>query len=58
MVETFGPVVGINSTEGDDEVVKLINDSQYGLTAAIYSRDVERIQRLGPKVKLFLLKKI
>jgi len=55
MVETFGPVVGINSTEGDDEVVKLINDSQYGLTAAIYSRDIERIQRLGPKVNLGFL---
>jgi len=52
MVETFGPVVGVNSTEGDEEVIKLINDSQYGLTAAIYSRDIERIQRLGPQLNV------
>ena len=54
MVETFGPIVGVNSTEGDEEVIKLMNDSQYGLTAAIYSRDLERIQRLGPQVINFL----
>ena len=53
MVETFGPIVGVNSTEGDEEVIKLMNDSQYGLTAAIYSRDLERIHRLGPQVRIF-----
>jgi acyl-CoA reductase-like NAD-dependent aldehyde dehydrogenase len=45
--ETFGPAVGIMRVTSDEEAVRLMNDSEFGLTAAIYSNDVERAQALG-----------
>jgi acyl-CoA reductase-like NAD-dependent aldehyde dehydrogenase len=45
--ETFGPAVGIMKVAGDDEAVRLMNDSEFGLTAAIYSSDTERAEALG-----------
>ena len=38
--EVFGPVVAICETSGFDEAVKLANDSQYGLSAAVFTRDL------------------
>uniref|UniRef100_A0A8H8CH36 Aldehyde dehydrogenase domain-containing protein n=1 Tax=Psilocybe cubensis TaxID=181762 RepID=A0A8H8CH36_PSICU len=35
--ETFGPVVGIQKVSSDDEAIKLMNDSRYGLTASIWT---------------------
>ncbi len=49
--ETFGPVVGITSVAGDDEAIQRMNDSRYGLTAAVYSADLERVQRLGDRLE-------
>jgi len=37
--ESFGPVVGIMAVEDDEEAVRLMNDSAYGLTAAIFTQD-------------------
>lgn len=37
--ESFGPVIGIQKVSGDDEAVKLMNDTRYGLTAGVYTRD-------------------
>ena len=45
--ETFGPAVGIMRVESDEEALRHMNDSDFGLTAAIYSSDVERAQLLG-----------
>lgn len=45
--ETFGPAVGIMKVDSDDEAVRLMNDSSFGLTAAIYSGDVTRAEALG-----------
>ena len=45
--ETFGPAVGIMRVQSDEEAVRLMNDSDFGLTAAIYSSDVERALCLG-----------
>lgn len=45
--ETFGPAVGIMKVESDDEAVRLMNDSDYGLTAAIYSADPQRAEILA-----------
>ena len=39
--ETFGPVIGIMAVKNDEEAIKLMNDSKYGLTASIWSEDVE-----------------
>jgi acyl-CoA reductase-like NAD-dependent aldehyde dehydrogenase len=45
--ETFGPAVGIMSVASDEEAVRLMNDSEFGLTAAIFSADAARAETLG-----------
>jgi acyl-CoA reductase-like NAD-dependent aldehyde dehydrogenase len=45
--ETFGPAVGIMKVASDEEAVRLMNDSEYGLTAAIFSADAARAESLG-----------
>ncbi len=49
--ESFGPVVGIQRVRGDDEAVARMNDSDYGLTASIWSRDLDVAQALGERVE-------
>ena len=48
--ETFGPVVGIMAVDDDDEAVRLMNDSRYGLTASVWTSDMERAQAIGQRV--------
>lgn len=48
--ESFGPVVGIQKVSSDEEALALMNDSEYGLTAAIFTRDVERGIELGEQI--------
>jgi acyl-CoA reductase-like NAD-dependent aldehyde dehydrogenase len=45
--ESFGPAVGIMRVTSDDEAIRLMNDSDFGLTAAVYSSDVEAAERIG-----------
>ena len=45
--ETFGPAVGIMKVASDQEAVRLMNDSEFGLTAAIFSTDAARAEVLG-----------
>jgi len=45
--ETFGPAVGIMKVASDEEAVRLMNDSDFGLTAAIFSADAARAEVLG-----------
>jgi len=45
--ESFGPVVGIMKVASDEEAVRLMNDSEFGLTAAIFSADAARAEALG-----------
>jgi acyl-CoA reductase-like NAD-dependent aldehyde dehydrogenase len=47
--ETFGPVVGIMPVSGDEEAIRLMNDSRYGLTAAIWTNDEEAAVRIGDR---------
>jgi len=45
--ETFGPAVGIMKVSSDEEALRLMNDSEFGLTAAIFSADAARAETLG-----------
>jgi acyl-CoA reductase-like NAD-dependent aldehyde dehydrogenase len=49
--ETFGPVVGIQPVKGDEEAIALMNDSRYGLTASIWTKDAEAAVRIGDRVE-------
>jgi acyl-CoA reductase-like NAD-dependent aldehyde dehydrogenase len=49
--ETFGPAVGIQPVEDDEEAVRLMNDSRYGLTASIWTLDQEAALRIGDRVE-------
>jgi acyl-CoA reductase-like NAD-dependent aldehyde dehydrogenase len=49
--ESFGPVVGIMRVHDDDEAVTLMNDSPYGLTASIWTRDTDRAAELGSRIE-------
>lgn len=48
--ETFGPVLPVFPVDGDEEAVRWMNDSAYGLTAAIYSADVEKSIEIGDRI--------
>ena len=45
--ETFGPAVGIMQVASDEEALRLMNDSEFGLTAAIFSADAARAEILA-----------
>jgi acyl-CoA reductase-like NAD-dependent aldehyde dehydrogenase len=45
--ETFGPAVGVMKVSSDQQALQLMNDSEFGLTAAIYSSDPQRAEALG-----------
>jgi acyl-CoA reductase-like NAD-dependent aldehyde dehydrogenase len=49
--ETFGPVVGIMPVRDDDEALRLMNDSPYGLTASLWTKDPERALALGRRIE-------
>ena len=40
--ESFGPIIGIQKVSGDEEAVRLMNDTRYGLTAGVYTPNGER----------------
>ena len=44
--ESFGPLIGIMKVKDDDEAVRLMKDTAYGLTAAVYSADQERAENI------------
>ena len=49
--ESFGPVVGIMAVGSDEEAIKLMNDSRYGLTASIWTKDQAAAVRIGDQVE-------
>jgi len=49
--ETFGPVVGIMAVDDDDEAIRLMNDSRYGLTASVFTRDADAAISIGDQVE-------
>ena len=48
--ESFGPVVGIQKVRDDQEALELMQDTEYGLTAAVYSKDYQRAEALMKKM--------
>jgi acyl-CoA reductase-like NAD-dependent aldehyde dehydrogenase len=48
--ESFGPVIGLAPVASDDEAVRRMNDTPYGLTAAVYTRDRARAEALLARV--------
>ena len=48
--ESFGPVVGIMPVTGDDEAIALMNDSEFGLSASIWTQDLAAAERLGNEI--------
>jgi len=49
--EIFGPVAGVMKVSGDEEAVRLMNDSDFGLTAAVWTQDVDAARALGDRVQ-------
>lgn len=49
--ETFGPAIGIMKVRDDDEAIAHMNDSRFGLTAAIWTTDIERAERIGVQLE-------
>jgi acyl-CoA reductase-like NAD-dependent aldehyde dehydrogenase len=48
--ESFGPVIGIQVVSDDDQAVRLMNDTEYGLTAGVYSADRNRAEGILRRV--------
>jgi acyl-CoA reductase-like NAD-dependent aldehyde dehydrogenase len=49
--ESFGPIVGIMKVRNDEEAIALMNDSPYGLTASIWTRDIDHAAAIGDRVE-------
>ncbi|RKK75238.1 hypothetical protein BFJ69_g7828 [Fusarium oxysporum] len=50
--ETFGPVVGIVQVSDEKEAIKPVNDSEYGLTASIWRKDLHRVVTLARELNV------
>jgi acyl-CoA reductase-like NAD-dependent aldehyde dehydrogenase len=49
--ESFGPVVGIMKVKDDAQAIELMNDSEFGLTASLWTKDEARAQRVGDQLE-------
>ncbi|MDT7828324.1 aldehyde dehydrogenase family protein [Pricia sp. S334] len=49
--ESFGPVVGIMKVKNDEEAIGLMNDSKYGLTASLWTDDMDEAQSIAGRVE-------
>lgn len=44
--ESFGPIIGIMKVKNDEEAIQLMADTEYGLTAAVYSNEKQRAEKM------------
>ena len=49
--ESFGPVVGIMKVENDGQAIELMNDSDFGLTASLWTADAGRAAKIGRQIE-------
>ena len=49
--ETFGPVVCIMPVSSDEEAISLMNDSEFGLTASLWTSNLKRAEQIGQKLE-------
>ena len=49
--ESFGPVVGILAVDGPDEAVRVANDTEYGLAAAVFGEDVDEAFAVAQRIE-------
>ncbi len=49
--ESFGPVVGIMKVSSDEEAIALMNDSEFGLTASLWTQDLDRAEQIGAELE-------
>ena len=49
--ETFGPIVGIMKVDGEQEAIRLMNDSEYGLTASVWTTDEGAAIHIGEQIE-------
>ena len=49
--ESFGPIIGIQAVADDDAAVDLMNDTEYGLTAGVYTHDQKRARKILSQVR-------
>jgi acyl-CoA reductase-like NAD-dependent aldehyde dehydrogenase len=49
--ESFGPVVSVVRVNGEDEAIRVANDTEYGLSAAVFSRDISRAMGVARRIE-------
>lgn len=49
--ESFGPIIGIQKVSNDDEAVQLMNDTEYGLTAGVYTKNEQRARAILSQIE-------
>ncbi|MDX6588593.1 MAG: hypothetical protein QOI31_3066, partial [Solirubrobacterales bacterium] len=50
--ETFGPVVGVMKVRDEAEAIRMANDTRYGLSASVFSKDVDRAERVAEQLEV------
>jgi acyl-CoA reductase-like NAD-dependent aldehyde dehydrogenase len=49
--ESFGPVVAVIRVDGEEEAIRVANDTEYGLAAAVFSRDISRAMGVASRIE-------
>ncbi|MDQ3728765.1 MAG: aldehyde dehydrogenase family protein [Actinomycetota bacterium] len=50
--ETFGPVVGVMKVKDTEEAIRMANDTRYGLSASVFSKDIERAEKVAERLEV------